>query len=261
MNIDNYLPNDMLRLVFLELSIPSIKSVLCTSRRWNRIADTDFVWIKITEKLPIPSKIIERHLKYYPEWKIYNEAGRAKDKIKHFLLNSRTVFLFITNETLDYELDKPFLYRTPYFGSILYPEALWPESITLGTSFELKTSYPFSRINPILPICVHDQQGQSIKYFPNYVQYFYLLNRNEGDKLYWIYERIFYRIICSQQSIHSNLKEKTFQELVSKRVNNFIERNLITTSSIENKKRRLEEILHLIDFKGIVYDRRWLLLT
>lgn len=259
MNIDD-LPDDLLRSIFLKLPISSIKSVLCTSRRWNRAADTDFFWKKIAEKLPIPSKISKRLLEYHPEWQIYNEAGRAKDKIKHFLLNSRTVFLFITNESLDHELDKPFLYRTPDSAGIFYPEALWPESITIGT-LVFYTFYPFILdIEPILPICVHDQQGQPIKHLPNTVQYFYLLDRNEGDRLYWIYNGIFYQIICSQQSIHSHLKEKTFQELVSTRVNNFIERNLISPTQIENKKSRLEELLRLIDYTGVAYDKRWLLI-
>ncbi|MBA4155838.1 MAG: hypothetical protein C0512_16010 [Flavobacterium sp.] len=272
-----------------------MKSVLCTSQRWNKIANTNSVWVKIAEKLPIPTKIDDRHLKHYPEWKIYNETGCAKEKVKHFLLNSKTVFLSITDEILEHNFNRPFTYKTGIFSFSLFADGLWPDSITLG-DYQIPMPSPFSHhYDASIPICVQDQQGHPIEYFPNRVQYFYLLNRDQYNKLYWIYNGIFYRIVCSQQSptdltssssgavtsptssvepccssdseefksisqhsIHNKISEKNFSVVLDERINDLIKRKLINSINIENKENILKEVHFLIDYIGISYDKRWI---
>ena len=236
MNV-NFFPADVFSEGFSLLAISDLKTVLHISRRWNFIANQDILWQKIAQRFPIPTKISDRHIIDYPEWQVYNESGKAKEKVKQFLLTSRSVFLYVTNEKLRYEYSgRPFKYglHRDGGGMIFYPDYLGPKEFSLWTFLILDSKspehvaewrrmeeqfsaygrrfrpYPFGpRENPIIPICMHDKLGQDIKYVPNTCQYFYLLNKKEGEQLYWICNKIFYRITCTQQSTHSNFERTT----------------------------------------------------
>ena len=272
------LPADVLGQIFSQLPIASMKSVLCTCRKWNEIANRDIVWINIAQSLPLPGKISDRHIQYLPEWQIYNEAAKVKEKVKQFLLTSRSAFIYVTNEELEYNLESPFLYRRGKRGAAgYYPDYLGPNTFNFRTSLLIKTEndaverarkykmdsiicgYPFGpRNHPILPLCVHDTQGQPINHFPNSSQYFYLLNKKEGDQLYWTFNGVFYRITCLQQSPHSNMPEHPFEQVISERVKKFIESGVLSQEHIDAKQNQVKELYDLAQAEN--FDTRWLMI-
>lgn len=250
------LPADVLSLCFNRLPLKDLQSVFQVCQSWKRIADSDRTWKTWAERLPIPEKICDRHFQYYPQWIIFSEPGREKEKVRQFLLSSRKVYLYVSPEKLKYH-DRPFSYRQPSGGGAnFYPDYLGPESFE---TFGLHLSYPWGpRNHCVISICVHDEQGKPIPYFPNSVQYFYLLNKKEGDMLYWIYNGVFYRIACLQQSLHSSMTEQSFERFIADKVNEFIERGELLQDNIHAKQEDIKGLFALASFQK--FDTRWLLI-